>query len=276
MISIPVLDEHTINSRLFFPIPVQPGHSRVNGAIDRTIKLPDGNALGFRLYLPDTPSSVILHFHGTKDFACDYDGIASQYLNLGAAFMVVDYRGYGWGTGKPSLHDILPDAEAVMDALPGILRSTGLNRLPLYVLGRSLGAMAAIHLAERHPGAFAGLIVVSGFVDMASFMVNMGFASDLRSLGQLILLDNRQKISQIKTPLLVIHGEKDLLMPPKFGQALYEAARSKYSKLVLIAEGGHNDLFFYGLDVYFENLGNFMRHTTHKATQEMFELMAFN
>ena len=48
-------------------------------------------------------------------------------------------------------------------------------------------------------------------------------------------------IDRVTAPLLVIHGDRDSIVPIRFGRRLYEAAKGSKDFLV-IPDGGHNNL----------------------------------
>ena len=62
----------------------------------------DGNRIASRFYSGGTKWPWILYFHGNGEVASDYDGLAPLYLARQINLAVVDYRGYGASSGKPS------------------------------------------------------------------------------------------------------------------------------------------------------------------------------
>ena len=59
--------------------------------------------------------------------------------------------------------------------------------------------------------------------------------------------DNYKKIISIKSPLLIISGKKDEVVPHSHSLALYERAKVK-KKSLFIDEGMHNNLYDYGIE----------------------------
>lgn len=251
------LDDPAILSRLFYPRAARPGYSMIASAHDGTIAVDDGVVLGFRLYVPENPRSVILFFHGNGEVAADYDPIAKAYFTIDTALLVVDYRGYGWSTGTPLASTLLSDAEAVLPALPDILKSNNLDSLPLLVMGRSLGSAPAIHVAYTAPERFKGLIIDSGFADMPSVFRGLSIPIDLTTITDLPV-GNAKRMESITLPLLVIHGERDTLLPIRNGEQLFRASPSVKKTFLPIPGAGHNDLMSRGLHVYFGALAKFL------------------
>jgi hypothetical protein len=54
------------------------------------------------------------------------------------------------------------------------------------------------------------------------------------------------KIGRVTVPLLVVHGERDTVVPVRFGRALLAAANQP-KEGVFIPQGGHNNLYDFGV-----------------------------
>lgn len=252
------LDDPQINALIFYPRRAQPGSSRLDGARDGTIPTGGGAELGYRLYRHAPHAPVVVLFHGNGEIAPDYDGIAPLYAERSLSLLVVDYRGYGWSSGVPRLSALLPDALAVYEALPGLFAGAGVQPdAPLCVMGRSLGSAPAIHLAREVGGAFAGLIVESGFARTLPLLARLGLPSE-RFAAVPDPFDNLSKVGELHLPLLIIHGERDALIPVAEAEALFEASPSQNKRLLRIAGAGHNDLLGMNPDQYFDAIDSFI------------------
>ena len=242
-----LLDNPLITSILFYPRSDTPGGSSVPGAVDGGIPA-DDVVLGYRYYVNDGPT--ILFFHGNGEIASDYDSIAPQFFRVGASLLVVDYRGYGWSTGQPRASNLLTDINAVHAALPGILQSAEKSESDVYIMGRSLGSAPAIHYAHQHPEMFKGIIIESGFAHVLPLLARLGLPPG--ALGNVPdPVGNVSKMKKIDLPLLVIHGERDSLIPVANGQALYDASPAERKNIARIRNAGHNDLLYAGMNQYF-------------------------
>jgi pimeloyl-ACP methyl ester carboxylesterase len=252
-----LLDNPLVLAILFHPRTEELGRSRLQNVHDGTIPIPDEAVLGYRLYVNKPESPVILYFHGNAEVASDYDDIAPTYHRVGASLLVVDYRGYGWSTGRPLVSTLLSDVGPVREALPGILEGAGIGDVPLLVMGRSLGSACAIHMVHLYPDQFRGLIIESGFAHTLPLLARLGVPADaLADLPDPI--GNVQKMGSIALPLLVIHGERDMLIPVANGQALYDASPARLKYIVRVMRAGHNDLLYYGAGEYFAAIKGFL------------------
>ncbi len=253
-----VYDHPSILKVLFWPRRAAPGQSDIAGALDGQIPAA-GASLGYRLY-PHTAAGApaILFFHGNGEIAPDYDDLAPFYRRAGASLLVVDYRGYGWSTGQPLASTLLSDAESIAAGLPAVLEGAGLGGAPILLMGRSLGSIPAIHLAERWPGRWRGLIVESGLAHLLPVLAGLGAPVE-RLAGAGDPAGNADKMARIGLPLLVIHGEEDGLIPVAHGQALYDASPAALKRLLRLPGADHNDLLFRAPELYFNAVTEFLQ-----------------
>lgn len=257
------LDDPQILMFLFHPSRAAM-HNALPDVYSGVIPVEGDIGVGYRLYLRTEDAPLVIFFHGNGEVASDYDGLYTEFQRAGASLLVIDYRGYGWSTGQPLTSKLLPDAEAAVKALPEILKSIGVSGRYWFVMGRSLGSAPAIHLASVMPERFKGLIIESGFAEMPSVLRRIGVPPEvLRRLPADSPIGNDKKMASIELPLLVIHGQHDMLLPLENGQALYNASPAADKQLVIIPRAGHNDLLFYGMSQYFGALQDFIaRHST--------------
>jgi uncharacterized protein len=121
------------------------------------------------------------------------------------------------------------------------LREPGVHPERIMYLGESLGATVALKLAVEHPPA--GVILQSAFTsirDMARLhhpIVPTALVPDAYPSLRLI--------RRFGAPLLVIHGERDNIVPVEHGRALYEAAPAP-KEMRVFPDAGHNDLLATG------------------------------
>jgi pimeloyl-ACP methyl ester carboxylesterase len=168
----------------------------------------------------------------------------------------MDYRGYGRSGGYPRAATLLSDAHIVYEDLDGILEANQLTPDRIYVMGRSLGSAAAIHIAHQDRKGLSGMIIESGFAHTFALLRQLGVRVEGADEAQDVF-NNLVKIAEIETPTLIIHGDQDVLIPPSDGQALYEYSGAKHKKLVLIPEAGHNDIMMLGMRIYFQAIQEF-------------------
>jgi fermentation-respiration switch protein FrsA (DUF1100 family) len=104
--------------------------------------------------------------------------------------------------------------------------------------GESLGSGVAVALAAEHP--VGAVILESPFTSAA----DVGAARYWFVPVRLLMKDQFRsdlRVGKITAPVLVIHGERDRVVPIALGQRLYELIRAP-KRFVQLADGGHNDL----------------------------------
>lgn len=253
-----LLDNPLTQAMMFYPSSARYGTSRLADVHDGTITADDGTAIGYRLYRNPTAEAVLLAFHGNGETAADYDDIVPVFREMGLTFMVADYRGYGWSSGTPRGSKVLSDAEAVMNALLDVWFEHDIGTMPLFMLGRSLGGAPAIHLTYTYPEQVRGLIIESTFAHAPLLLQDLGLPKALlRRMPS--LFGNAQKITQIISPLLVIHGEEDKVIPIEHGQMLYDAATMPHKSFLRVPNAGHNNLVATATTAYITTISDFIQ-----------------
>ena len=198
------------------------------------------------LPVPSSPK-VLLVFHGNAENIGYGLGRLRVLARLGVNVLALDYRGYGKSEGSPDEAGIYRDAEAAYRYLTEVQRFQPKN---IVVYGQSLGGAVAIDLASRH--ACGGLIVESSFTSGRE-MTRRAFRIPLLEYVVKSRFDSAAKIKNVRSPILIIHGTRDEVVPFSMGQRLYEAAPEP--KAFLPVEGaGHNDVFEVGGAKYLETL----------------------
>jgi fermentation-respiration switch protein FrsA (DUF1100 family) len=182
--------------------------------VDVTFEAEDGVAL-HGWWVPGRSGDVtLLWFHGNAGNLGDrVDLLELLHDELGIGIFAIDYRGYGRSEGKPS--------------------EAGL------IFGQSLGAAVAVELASSHP--VRGVVLEAAFTSIPD-MARHHYS--LLPVGPLLRtsFDSESRIATIGTPLLMIHGENDDIVPLDMGRELFAAA--KEPKEFLEVDGaGHNDVY---------------------------------
>ena len=227
------------------------------GAKDFFVPVNDGIHISCRFYSASQTSPCLLFFHGNGEIACDYDGIAPLYNQMDVSLFVADYRGYGRSDGKPSFSGMLADADHIFHFFRSALaemKHTG----PILVMGRSLGVHSAIALALHHAKEIRGLIVESGAARMSRLLnlFSPSLAPEQVEGFEATLLS---RVCSVITPVLILHGEYDSLIPLVEAIWFYNTVGSRVKQLVVIPGADHNDIMMVGIDKYFSAIKDFIR-----------------
>lgn len=195
---------------------------------DLTIPTADGQRLhGWWVRATAPARGTVLLFHGNAGNIGDRVPHIELLTRAGFNVLAFDYRGYGRSTGRPSEAGTYLDARAALQAVP--------DERVIY-LGESLGGAIALELALEHPPA--GLILQSAFTSIRH-MARLHYPFIPRALVP-DAYPSLDRIRELRSPLLVLHGSRDEIVPLMDGEALYEAAPAP--KRLQILDAGHNDM----------------------------------
>jgi pimeloyl-ACP methyl ester carboxylesterase len=173
---------------------------------------------------------VILYLHGNVG-----DNGRSLYQtrslqDLGYDLFLVDYRGFGKSEGDLSSEaDMTEDLQAVYDHL-----NTDFAEDKIVLAGYSLGSGPASYLAANNkPGAVVLVAPYTSLTDMKNlfFWIFPDFLLKYK-------LDNRTNLARASSPVYILHGTDDELIPLAMGKEL-EALDPKRIKLVEMNGVGH-------------------------------------
>ncbi|CAA9478003.1 MAG: hypothetical protein AVDCRST_MAG69-580 [uncultured Solirubrobacteraceae bacterium] len=226
-----------MHSLLYFPsrTVTEPPTSTGPPVENMDVDTADGERLhAWWVAAPAPTRGHVLLCHGNAGNITSRMAHARLLCGLGFDVMLFDYRGYGRSSGSPSEEGTYRDARAARAAL---LRRSGVDPRRVFYLGESLGAAVALELALETPPA--GLILQSPFTsvrDMARAVY--------RVIPQRIVPDaypSRRIIHRLRSPLLILHGEDDEIVPVEQGRALHAAAPGP-KRIEVFAGARHNDL----------------------------------
>jgi fermentation-respiration switch protein FrsA (DUF1100 family) len=204
----------------------------------------------------DANAPAVLYLHGSRWNLTGQLFRIRQLHDFGFAVLAVDYRGFGKsGGGVPSERSVYEDARVAWREFAALVPDP--RRRILY--GHSLGGAVAVDLAawlDRQAGdaePARGLVVESSFTTLADVARSMSY--DWLPIEWVLSqkFDSLGKIGDVRMPVLFVHGAADRFIPPRFSQALYDAARTR-KRLLLVDGATHNNSMRVAPDEYREAL----------------------
>ena len=178
---------------------------------------------------PARPAPAVLFAHANAEIIDDWVNRFEPLRQAGYAVLLVEYPGYGRTPGKPTEASL---TGSVVDAFDALAARADVDPERIFAWGRSLGGGPACALAARRP--VAGLVLESTFTSARSLAARSGV------LPFLVLdsWDNLAGLADYRGPLLVVHGERDAIIPAAHGRRLAEAVPgAQWAGLPC----GHND-----------------------------------
>jgi uncharacterized protein len=204
---------------------------------------------------PSPSRFTIVVFNGNAGNRSYRAPLASALQARGHAVLLFDYRGYGENPGTPTESGLREDARA---ARAYVLGRPDVDRERVAYFGESLGTGVAVTLAAEHPPA--ALMLRSPFTSM----VDVGRMHYPMFPVRWLLRDRYDsggRIARIASPLLVIAGDRDSVIPIEQSQQLYDAAVSSSAKKLLIVRGAdHNDASLLDGDEMIAAVVAFLQH----------------
>jgi hypothetical protein len=197
-------------------------------------------------------SAVVLWCHGNAGNIINRLENLRELYRLGLSVFLFDYRGYGRSQGSPSEEGLYQDALGAYDYLT---RTRLIRPERIVLFGRSLGAAVAAEVASHKPAA--GLILESPFPSIeAVARFHYGGLPVHWLLGAEFRLIDR--LPQLSLPKLIVHGDRDEVIPLELGRQVFEAAKPPKSFYV-IKGADHNNTYHVGGESYFHRFAEFVQ-----------------
>lgn len=201
---------------------------------------------------PNADLHTLLWFHGNAgNINRRLDNIKMIYDRVPVNVFIIDYRQYGRSEGKISEKGTYIDARA---ALAHLHSRKEINQEKIIFFGRSLGSAVAVELALKEK--CCALILETPFTSIKEMGKKL-YPFLPVSLLLRTKYDSLAKIRNIKVPILIMHGDKDELVPIEQGRKLFEAANEP-KEFYTIPGATHNDTHIVGGEEYYGVIKRFV------------------
>jgi len=166
---------------------------------------------------------TILFLHGNAGSLENRIHKINHFNDMDVNFLIISWRGFSGNKGKPTEQGLYKDARSAVKWLI----NEGTIEENIIIYGESLGTGVATEIAQNIN--FAGVILESPFTSMVAagkskypiFPINLLLKDKYES---------DKKIKNIKSPILIMHGEVDKIVPFWMGKKMFELANEpKYS-----------------------------------------------
>ena len=222
-------------SLMYFPetLRTTPAQAGLPEAEEVTLDTADGERVIAWHIAPRGDQPIILYFHGNGG-ALRYR--VDRYRALtkdGTGLVALSYRGYGGSSGRPSEAGLIEDARATY--------AFATKRYPearLVLWGESLGTGVAVALAAEKK--VARLVLEAPFLSAVSVAASVYWFVPVRWLMN-DQFRSDQRIRDVTAPVLIVHGDRDDVIPIESGEQLY-ALIAGPKRFLRIPGAGHEDL----------------------------------
>ena len=166
---------------------------------------------------------TLIFFHGNAGSLENRIHKLNHFRDMNINFLIIAWRGFSGNNGNPSELGLYEDGKSAIDWLI----KKGVSEKNLILYGESLGTGVATHLAQNKN--YAGVILETPFTSMLDAAKKFYPYIPVKMLLK-DKFENYKKIKNIDSPILIMHGEADQLVPFSMGKKIYEIAnKPKYS-----------------------------------------------
>ena len=192
--------------------------TQLNHKIEKTF-IQSNDKLVSWYFKKNSKFKTILFFHGNAGKLDNRVYKLNELSKLNVNYLILAYRGFSGNEGKPTEEGLYKDAKSAVKWLI----NKGVKKENIIIYGESLGTGVATEISQNE--SFAGIILESPFTSM----VAAGKSKyPIFPIGLLLKdkYESDKKIKNIKSPVLVMHGEADTIVPFWMGKKIYELANN--------------------------------------------------
>ena len=222
---------------LYNPDPnrIAPANAGLADVREQVLAMPDGARVVAWYGKAQPGKKTLLYFHGNAGGLAERADRIRRFMSEGWGVYIMAYRGYAGSTGSPTETRNISDARLAYGAL--VLEGVPADSIVIY--GESLGTGVAARMAAERRAA--GLILESPYTSILELARSQYWYLPV----QWLLADRYETdkvIAQVRVPVLILHGQKDSLIPVAMAQRLFVLANEP-KKLVVLPNGWHSNLY---------------------------------
>jgi pimeloyl-ACP methyl ester carboxylesterase len=216
---------------------------------------PTTNLHGWKITGADTTTNVVsVFYHGNAGNISHNMSYLSLLRRFSKVVYAFDYSGYGRSDGNIETMDFYTD---VSQTFSSIIDKDSITIENIILYGHSLGSHAALYLASNYP---VRTVVIDGaFTSIADRAAELYSILPIHSIMDMHF-DSKPLIAEIESPVLIIAGKKDQVVPWQHGLSLFTAAASPKDS-IFIAEGTHSNTVYALMDSLYGEFATKLRLT---------------
>ena len=188
---------------------------------------------------PNLP--LLVYFHGNSFDIGERAYRIKRYIDNKWGVLLLSWRGYSGNSGKPTEKNLYIDGESTIE---WIIDKLNFDCENLIIYGESLGCAVAVELGTRYK--FKSIILEAPFTSVTD-IAQKRYKIYPSKYFVLDKFDNYSKIDKILSPVLIISGKKDEVVPHSHSNKLFLKANNP-KKNLFIDEAMHNNLYDFNID----------------------------
>lgn len=181
---------------------------------------------------------VGVYYHGNDENIDTIQSFVSTLsFEMKMNIIAIEYPGYGkyksHKEGKQKSKAILNNTDIIHKYIQNKWKYDEQNIIPI---GQSLGCSPALYHAATH--TTGPILLISPFLSLQFLIREKTYYLTQRLVSN--TFDNENFARNVKSPILLIHGKKDTLIPIHHSKELFRILKTK--KKIIEVESGHNDI----------------------------------
>ncbi|GAA6207982.1 alpha/beta hydrolase [Cognatishimia sp. WU-CL00825] len=228
---------------------IAPGSVGLN-AVSEQIMTIKGTQLVVWTAPPKRGKPIILYFHGNAGNLANRAGRFQRFLDRGYGLVAPAYRGSSGSKGTPDQDILTQDATTI--AMQLATRTAAFAdfapKSPIVIYGESLGTAVSIQVLNAksigHNQHISAVVLEAPFTSLKDLAAEhySSFAALADSLDSQWRSIDVAPLA-LSSPLLVIHGTNDTLIPISQGRRIFQAAPTRSKQFIAVKGAGHTDLW---------------------------------
>ena len=197
---------------------------------------------------PKNKKPILIYFHGNSFDIGERAYRIKRYIDEGWGVLLLAWRGYSGNEGKPTEKNLYIDGES---AVNWIIENTNYAYEDIIIYGESLGSGVAVEIGTRYK--FKSIILEAPFTSIIAIAKKRYFIYPIKNLLK-DHFDNLSKIDKLLSPVFIISGKKDEIVPHDHSKKLFYKANHP-KEYLFIDEAIHNNLYDFNIDKDVINFG---------------------
>ena len=221
--------------------PKDPEYYNLRKTKEIFIKTTDNISLLAWYHEGDKNMPILVYFHGNSFDIGERAYRIKRYNDAGFSTLLVSWRGFSGNDGNPTEENLYLDGNATID---WVLKNTKFKIEDIVNYGESLGSGVAVELNLKYE--FLCTVLEAPFTSIAD-VANKRYKIYPTKYLVKDKFDNLSKIDQIKSPILIISGLRDEVVPHSHSITLFNKANN-LKKSLFVDEAMHNNLYDFGIE----------------------------
>ncbi|MFI5343792.1 MAG: alpha/beta hydrolase [Chlamydiales bacterium] len=222
-----------IDSFFFYPRSNNPCYCKQWKSSELILNINQHQLQGWFVEIADPESPIVIYYGGNAEDIT----ITLSYLEETkfASLLIMNYRGFGKSTGRPTQKVVLSDALLIYDYL---IQNYKVNPSKIFLVGRSIGASVAAYVSSQRP--VGGLILLTPFDSIIGFLPKfLNFFPIRNCLAP--YFNTSKYLEHFNGKMLIIAAGKDEVVPRSSLENLLTKFHEKIT-YVEIKEADHQNV----------------------------------